>query len=130
MTDNLKSIAVAIIVLIILFPFGYSMVQPIVSQDTEAAEPFLDLPKGTCVAERTYMRYHHMDLLKEARDEAVREGKRGKKGLNGEEITINNCLKCHGNRERFCDRCHEAVNLHPNCFRCHFDPESVAKKCN
>ena len=127
MQHNVKAIAVAVAVLIILFPLGYSLVVPVVSQGTESTEPFLELPEGKCVKDATYMRYHHMTLLKEIRDKAVRGGKRGRMGDNGWEITLDNCLKCHTSRERFCGQCHAAVNLPLNCYDCHHDPELVAK---
>ena len=57
-----------------------------------------------CVKDTRYMRLHHMHLLKEIRDEVMRGGKRG-------EIGFHSCRGCHVNRERFCDRCHNAVNL-------------------
>ncbi len=127
MKNNLTVIAVAIAVLIILFPLGYSLVWPVVSQGTEPGEPFLEVPEGSCVAEKSYMRYRHMDLLDQIRDEAVRQGKRERVGPNKREITLTNCVKCHGGREQFCNRCHTAVNLQVNCFRCHYDPGSVAQ---
>jgi len=121
MNDNVKVIAVVIAVLIILFPLGYSLVGPVVTQGTESSASFLETPEGKCVEEKTYMRYHHMHLLREVREEAVREGKRGRMGLNHWEITLDNCLKCHGSREQFCSKCHRAVNLSLNCFGCHYD---------
>lgn len=126
MQKNIKAIAVAVAVLIVLFPLLYSLVVPVVSQGTESAEPFLEIPEGKCVKDATYMRYHHMTLLKNIRDEAVRGGKRGTMGDNGWEITLDNCLKCHTSREQFCAQCHRAVNLPLNCYDCHYDPELVA----
>ena len=61
------------------------------------------------------MRFRHMDLLKRVRDEVVREGKEGAVELDG-------CSECHTSRERFCNRCHDKVNLNPDCFRCHHYP--------
>ena len=108
---------------IILFPIGYS----VVSVAFPGPDPFLDIDEpayqpdeknAACIGgrDRTYMRFHHMDLLKEIRDQVVREGARA-------EIGLDDCWQCHTSRERFCNRCHNAVNLQPDCFRCHYDPK-------
>ena len=64
-----------------------------------------------CVAETSFMRALHMDLLDDWRDEAVRDGDRAYLGLGGVEYDKSiggTCLgSCHSNREEFCDRCHE-----------------------
>ena len=61
------------------------------------------------------MRFRHIDRLKEMRIDAVRYGKR--------DITFDRCRECHTSRGEFCDRCHRAVNLVPDCFGCHYYPE-------
>jgi hypothetical protein len=129
MTDNVRVIATVVVVLVILCPLGYSLVYPVVLGGAEGSESFPQTPpgRGSCVADRTYMRFRHMDLLKRVRDEAVREGIRGVKGLNDQEITLNNCLECHGSSQQACAQCHQQVNLHLNCFRCHWDPDAVAE---
>ncbi len=126
LNDKTKLTAVAIAVVVILLPLGYSVVNTLFSQTSE--DPFLEMPDPTkykaCVKETEYMRYHHMHLLKDVRDEVMREGKRGHKGLNDEAITISGCGKCHTSKERFCDRCHNAVNLRLDCYTCHDYPGS------
>ncbi len=117
LNNNTKVIVVAIPILIILFPLGYSVVSYILSQG-KRPQPFIERPDEKyekCVRDTTYMRFHHMDLLKGIRDEIVREGKRG-------EILLNKCRECHTSRERFCSQCHNAVNLHLDCFDCHYYP--------
>jgi hypothetical protein len=114
---------VTLSVLIILFPLGYSVVSNIFTFGSQPAEPFLELPDknlGQCVRETEYMRFHHMDLLKEIREEFVRYGNRG-------EIGLNSCRECHVNRERFCNECHDAVSLNVDCFGCHYYPETVSE---
>ncbi len=118
MKNNKKAIAVAIPVLIILLPLGYSIVHSIFSQSAQNTETFIEKPDAkykNCVREIEYMRVNHMKLLKEIRDQVVREGNRG-------EIGLNSCRECHTRRERFCDQCHNAVNLNPDCFGCHYYP--------
>ncbi len=116
--DN-NRFAVLIFVLIILAPFVYSLVRPVFTQGSSAPEVFLDIPdEGECVRETSYMRFHHMDLLKETREEVIREGIRG-------EITVSGCKDCHSYRENFCNKCHDAATLNLDCFGCHYYPESV-----
>jgi len=123
LSNNTRPIAMAIAVLLILIPAGYSAVSYVLAQGAQRSRPFLERPDpkyDKCVKETTYMRFHHMDLLKEIREEVVREGKRGEIGLA---TGLNNCRKCHASRERFCNQCHNAVNLHLDCFGCHYYPE-------
>ncbi len=115
---------VALSVVIILFPLGYSAVCSVFIRDANPSEPFLVYPDGEfCVdgMDRTYMRFHHMDFLKDIRDKAMREGIRGDAGF-GE--GTDRCRDCHTYRDQFCDRCHTAVDLHLDCFGCHYYPTS------
>jgi hypothetical protein len=112
--------AVAGFILLILAPFGYSLVRPVFTQGSSATDVFLDVPsEGECVRETAYMRFRHMDLLKETREDVIRTGIRG-------DITLSGCRECHTYREGFCNRCHNAVTLRVDCFGCHYYPESVA----
>ena len=128
MNKRLGSIVATVSAAIILLPLGYSVVCSAFSLVGASPEPFLEKPDGKygekCIGGRdpAYMRFHHMELLKEVRED-VREGRRG-------EIRLNDCWKCHADPKRqtsraaFCDRCHNAVNLHLNCFGCHHDPDT------
>ncbi|HID77325.1 MAG TPA: hypothetical protein EYP56_15180 [Planctomycetaceae bacterium] len=111
--DNKAVVAVAVVVM--LFPVGYSLVASVFAGGG-GNEPFLERPQGhdQCIRPTRYMRFHHMDLLKRLRDE-VREGRRGDEGFD-------RCRECHTARERFCDRCHHAVNLELGCYQCHYYP--------
>lgn len=122
MNSNIRRIVVTLAVAIILFPFGYSLVSRVFSADPEPSQPFLEMPDPKyqeCVRDAEYMRFHHMDLLKEIREEFVRHGNREGIGLAG-------CRGCHPNRETFCNRCHNAVSLNLDCFGCHYYPETEA----
>lgn len=112
------TLLLAIALVIILSPVGYSVVSSLFAQGGEHTEPFLERPDPKheeCVRETTYMRFHHWELLREVREEVVRYGQRGELGLK-------RCKECHTSRERFCDRCHSAVSLHPDCWGCHNYP--------
>jgi len=129
-----RALVVAIPVLLILFPFAYSVGDWAVSLATPTPEPFLERPDAQfaeCVRDTEYMRFSHMTLLMNARDEAIRAGNRGDIGLSrlkpgnavskvsAESENRAFCSDCHTSRERFCNQCHTAVNLNLDCFSCH-----------
>lgn len=107
-------IVLLILGIVILFPLAYYAV---IHAFPGSYQPFLEKPVGEnkCIRDTPYMRYNHMILLKKIRNEALREGKKT-------DIGFNNCRQCHTSREKFCDRCHDTVNLKPDCFSCHYYP--------
>lgn len=113
-----KYFLTAVIVVIIFLPLGYSVVGSVIPKGADDTELFLERPDpkyDRCVKETEYMRYHHWELLRGIREEVVRYGKRG-------DIVLDNCRNCHTSRERFCNECHNAVSLTPDCFECHYYP--------
>ena len=113
-----SALFVAIPIVVILIPLGYSVVSSLFAPGAEAAQRFLEKPDPkheSCVRDTTYMRFHHWELLRAIREEVVRYGIRG-------EIGLKTCKKCHTSRERFCNQCHNAVSLYPDCYGCHYYP--------
>lgn len=113
----------AFFTIVILLPVGLSVAGFAVSRG-QAAEVFLEAPDPrweSCYRDTEYMRFHHMDLLKEIRDEVVRYGIKGG-------ITLAGCGDCHTNRDQFCDRCHEAASVRLDCFACHYYPERASDR--
>jgi hypothetical protein len=107
-----------ILVLLLLVPLGYSLVVRVIPEGADGSEPFLERPDPeheSCVRDTVYMRKHHWELLRGVREEVVRYGIRG-------EILLSNCQECHKSREQFCNKCHDAVSLTPDCFDCHHYP--------
>ena len=101
-----------------LIPLGYSALAPAFSRGGEAGDVFLERPDPVyqnCVRETSYMRFHHWELLRQIREDVVRYGIRGDVGLH-------RCGECHTSRARFCNRCHDATSLYPDCFDCHYYP--------
>ena len=101
---------------IILVPLVLSIAGYVLGEDTDS--PFLEAPDEKykeCVEETEYMRFYHMDVLKALRVKVVRDGVR-------QEVTLDSCRECHPNREKFCNRCHDAASLNLDCFGCHFWP--------
>jgi len=113
---NKSAITAVILLLIVFVPIGYYLARDVFPQD---AEVFLEMPDqyDECVEDTEYMRFRHMELLLEMREKAVREGIRG-------EHTLSDCRDCHTNRSRFCNQCHNIVNLNLDCFGCHNYPET------
>lgn len=75
-----------------------------------------------CVEERAFMRARHMKLLDNWRNEVVRENKKEYINVKGERFDkslTGTCLKCHSNKEEFCDSCHDSAGVKPYCFDCH-----------
>lgn len=120
-----RGIVATILVVIILLPFGASLVGFVFLRGGDVPEVFLEAPDPQyeeCVRETSYMRIHHMDFLKSVRDDVIR------RGIVEEGITLSGCGECHTNRDRFCNRCHEAVTLNVDCFGCHYYPETASER--
>jgi len=126
MSDDRKTrgqattLVVLVPLILILVPIGFGAASALIAPDAGQPDPFLEAPttdSELCIMDKdaVYMRYHHMDLLKRIRDRVLRDGDR--KGGS-----FDDCKGCHTSRERFCNRCHELVNLTPDCFGCHDYP--------
>jgi hypothetical protein len=105
---------------VILIPPVLSVGQYFFGEEEPSMDAFLEAPSEpgeVCVDGRSpvFMRYHHYEFLKDLRDDVLRDGKRGG-------IRLQDCRMCHESRAAFCDRCHEAVNLTPDCWNCHSYP--------
>lgn len=126
MYDSGKVIAgLVIFVAIATFPFWFGM-----GKAAPMPKPEI-LTKGQkCVESKEFMRSTHMQLLNEWRDWALRDGKRLYENERGEKIYIslqNTCMKCHSNKDKFCDRCHEYAEVKPYCWDCHYVPKESKK---
>ena len=102
---------------IIFIPFILSIAGYVLGDEVKPS-PFLEAPDSgaeNCVEDASYMRFHHMDMLRQMRAQAVRDGMRS-------ETTLDKCRECHPSREMFCNRCHEAASVSLDCFGCHYYP--------
>jgi hypothetical protein len=120
LNERLSTVVIVFAVAIVLIPIIYSIFGYVSARSVEKERPFLEMPDAKyteCVRETEYMRFHHWELLAAMRDESVRHGKR-------HVVTFDDCRVCHQNREGFCNRCHDAVNLDPDCWGCHYYPET------
>ncbi len=107
-----------------LSPFFYNA-----GKAAKAPEPELTAmakEAKVCVAQKSYMRESHFTLLDEWRHTSVRDGERyytawdGKKYYKSLQVT---CMDCHSNKTKFCDQCHNYVDVNPYCWDCHIVPE-------
>jgi hypothetical protein len=118
-------IGILVFVAFAAFPFYYN-----IGKVNAKPEPKVDTPaiqewekqygKKECVESKEFMRAEHMQLLNNWRDSVVREDYRGYSLQNG-------CLKCHSNKKKFCDVCHNYMSVKPYCFDCHIQPKEEEK---
>jgi hypothetical protein len=83
-----------------------------------------------CIEATPYMRADHMRLLDGWKESVVRKGARTYVASGGKKYTMSltgTCLKCHSNKEEFCDRCHNYTGVEPNCWRCHVYLKTTAR---
>ncbi|MFO7818017.1 MAG: sulfate reduction electron transfer complex DsrMKJOP subunit DsrJ [Thermodesulfobacteriota bacterium] len=122
MYDSGKILAgLAVFVVLITFPFWFNI------GNAAFKEPELQKPKEgkECVMETQLMRAEHMQLLDDWRDEVVRDKDHYYHSDNGKvywkSLTLT-CMKCHDDKEKFCDKCHNSVGVTPYCWDCHVQP--------
>ena len=115
---------IVLFVAVIAFPFWYGKIVT-----GAGPAPKLELPPGgqkQCVEATEYMRKNHVDLLIRWRDWVVRDGDLDYIASDGKQYTISltlTCLKCHSNKDKFCDRCHDYLRVSPRCWDCHNVPK-------
>ncbi len=88
-------------------------------------EPEILAGTGTCVESADYMRTYHMDLLNDWRDDVVRRNDRvhvAPDGQTYDKSLSRTCMRCHSNKTKFCDRCHDYAGVKPYCWECHVEP--------
>lgn len=117
-----------IVTLLVLVPLCFGVFSEISGDVSGGPKSFLEKPdpKYTdCIDNGAlYMRFHHWELLRSVREEVVRYGIRRKFVGYGKSINLglNGCPECHTSRVRFCDQCHNAASVVPDCFGCHYYP--------
>ena len=108
----------------ILYDTGKASVPP--------PEPKIDTPEiqkmvdKKCIESKSFMKTEHMVMLNDWRDSVVRDGNRLYIATNGKEYAMslqNTCMKCHSNKKKFCDECHNYVAVKPYCWDCHIVPK-------
>ena len=75
-----------------------------------------------CIYDADYMRENHMEILHQWKVQVVRDDNRVMVTPDGREYEMslqNTCLDCHSNYDEFCEKCHNANGVDPNCWTCH-----------
>jgi hypothetical protein len=120
---------IVIFLIVITIPFWYGIGTTVFPPDLRLDTPANQkLPDKRCVEDTAFMRENHMKLLASWRDSVVRKGNRLYTAMDGEVFEMGltgNCLKCHNNKSRFCDRCHDYAGVKPACWNCHINPEEA-----
>jgi [DsrC]-trisulfide reductase subunit J len=123
-------IGLLVFVAIATFPFYYN-----IGKVNAKPEPKLDTPailqmpeqERKCVESKEFMRTEHMQLLNNWRDSVVREGYRQyiseTSGKHYNMSLQNECMRCHSNKKKFCDQCHNYMAVKPYCWDCHIAPK-------
>ena len=92
------------------------------------AVPQPDLPKDQklCVEPKEQMRTSHMQILNDWRNSVVRDADRVWVSENGKKFEMslsNGCLRCHTDKAKFCDKCHDYLGVNPFCWDCHLSDQ-------
>lgn len=121
MINNRGKVVVGVFVFLILVsaPFWYNGIS---GKGGYVPELKTRGPAKQCIEATPYMRANHMSLLDTWKESVVRKGARTYIASDGKEYVMNlegTCVKCHSNKEEFCDRCHNYAGVEPNCWRCH-----------
>jgi hypothetical protein len=129
MYDGWKIIVGLIIFVgIATFPFVYD----IGKASVPPPDPKIDTPEiqkmavKKCVESKSFMKAEHMVMINDWRDAVVREGNRLYTASDGQQYAMslqNTCMKCHSNKSKFCDECHNYVGVKPYCWDCHIEPK-------
>lgn len=120
---------IVIFLILITFPLWYGRGKAVAPPDLQLDTPAIQqLADKRCVEDTAFMRANHMKLLATWRDDVVRDGKRFYTATDGRTVEMSltgSCLKCHSNKDRFCDRCHDYAGVKPTCWSCHIVPGEV-----
>jgi len=116
-------LGLVVFIVLVGFPIWYTA-----TQGQSDYRPEIVKPEGEteCVENVEFMRTWHMNLLNDWRDSVVRDGVREytseTTGHHYDMSLQNTCMKCHYNKDTFCDRCHNYVGVAPKCWECHVEP--------
>ncbi|MEW6215179.1 MAG: sulfate reduction electron transfer complex DsrMKJOP subunit DsrJ [Nitrospirota bacterium] len=122
-------IGIIIFAALATFPFLLSTGKVVAKPDPKIDTPEIQkLPENErkCVETKEFMKTEHMKLLNDWRDSVVRGGDRIYVGIGGKKFDMslqNTCMKCHSNKKKFCDECHNYAAVKPYCWDCHIEPK-------
>lgn len=128
MYDSGKIIAGLVFFLVLVtFPFTANLGKAVTKPEPKIDTPEIQkLADKKCVESKDFMRAGHMQMLNDWRDSVVRNGDRIYTSSTGKQFNIslqNTCMKCHSNKKKFCDECHNYMAVKPYCWDCHIAPK-------
>jgi hypothetical protein len=131
MYDENKIIPMIIIFLILAtFPLWYNLGKAAPPPDPKIDTPVIQaMAEKKCIEPKEAMITTHMKLLDEWRYQVIR-GTYARQMTTADgrvfEMSLQNgCLKCHSNKTKFCDQCHNYMEVKPFCWDCHFAPKET-----
>ncbi len=120
-------LGIIIFLAIVTFPFYSNMGKAVTKPEPKLDTPEIKkLTEKKCVESKDFMRAEHMKILNQWRDSVVRERNRIYTSSDGRLFQMslqNTCMKCHSNKKKFCDECHNYADVNPYCWDCHLQPK-------
>lgn len=122
-------VGIIIFVVLVTLPFILSGEKAKAKPEPKIDTPeIMKLPEAErkCVEPKDFMKAEHMKLLNQWRDWVVREGNGTYISSTGKTYIMSlqkTCMKCHSNKSKFCDECHNYAAVKPYCWDCHIAPK-------
>ncbi|HWR90484.1 MAG TPA: sulfate reduction electron transfer complex DsrMKJOP subunit DsrJ [Dissulfurispiraceae bacterium] len=122
-------IVILILVLIglVTFPIYYNAGKAAAKPDPKIDTPVIQqMQVKKCIEPKEFMKAEHMQILDDWRDAVVRNGETVYVASDGQKYPMslqNTCMRCHSNKDKFCDECHTYVAVKPYCWDCHIEPK-------
>ena len=122
-------IGIIIFVILVTSPFYLAGKKATAKPDPKVDTPEilkLSEKERNCVESKAFMKKEHMQMLNDWRDRVVRDGDTVYTNAEGKTFTMslqNTCMKCHSNKSKFCDECHNYTAVKPYCWDCHIAPK-------
>lgn len=131
MYDENKIIPIIIVfVILVTFPLWYNLGKAAPAPDPKIDTPVIQaMTDKKCIEPKETMKTTHMKILDEWRNDVVRgDYNRQMTTADGrvfEKSLQNGCMKCHSNKTKFCDQCHNYMEVKPFCWDCHIAPKET-----
>jgi len=131
MYDENKVIPIIIVfVILATFPLWYNLGKAAPKPDPKIDTPVIQaLPEKKCIEPKEVMKTAHMKILDQWRMEVVRgDFSRQMTTADGrvfEKSLQKGCMNCHSNKAKFCDQCHNYMEVKPFCWDCHNAPKET-----
>ena len=127
MYDGKKIIPGLIIFLgLVTYPFWHNTVS---GKTAYVPKPEIPKDQKECIEPKAYIRVNHKALLEDWRNAVVRDGELTYVAGNKKKYIMSlnrTCMKCHTDKTKFCDECHNYMGVTNKCWDCHVYPKQFA----